>query len=240
MNILLAVVLVLQEPTAQETFAKIEQAIEQATSLKIRITYTVELPPKVPGAPGEKRSTTAEILIADQNRVRVTVEPSPWFKGGGDDMSVRSDGTLMRAVNPAGEVSEGKAPATTSAAFKTLLARTGYFGAQDLIPRRTSVRPRNPDLANFLQKDLKKELAMTGLELVKEAESESLKYTVKGQIPVRLWYSPKTHLPLRRTWELPFPVPGNKVIQCTEAYDELTLNAPLADDLFKIQDDVKK
>lgn len=239
MNLLLAAVLLMQDKTAEETFRKIEETIEQATSLKVRITYTMELPTKFPGSPAQQMSTKAEILIADRNRVRVVVDPNPMFKGGRTDLSVRSDGKLLRVVDPGEDASEGKAPQTTTSGFKTLLGRAGYFGSQDLVPKGLMAAGEDPDLARFLRKDLKKELALSGLEAARDTDGDFLKYTVHGQIPMRLWYTPKTHLPARRIWELPFPVPGNLVIRCTEVYDEFTLNADIPDEKFKLPEEKK-
>ncbi len=239
MVLFLAAAFLLQDKTAEETFRKIEEAIDKAKTISIRMKYKLILSSGKPGLDPAEMETKAEILLNDRNMVQVIVDPNAMFVGGGDDLSVLSDGTHLRVVDPSDEVRIGDSPKSLTNGFKTILARTGYFGAQLFVPRKDplALARKEPDLKKFLEGDLKKKFEVLDLASGKDKDGEWLTYTLgtgeKGDKPqMTIWYSPKTYSLLKRKLAIPFVADGQMIE--IETYDEFLLNADIPDEKFRL------
>jgi outer membrane lipoprotein-sorting protein len=255
-NLLLAAILLVQDKTAEEIFKKIEEMIEQADSISIRLKYRMILD-SGKGLPTKEEETTAVILLNKENKVVVSVEPSPMFDGGRSDMKVLSDGDRLVVTDESGKTASGTTPKSLGTGFKTILARMGYFGAQWLVPRSPRLPPpviggqnpaklapkeeKDPDLKKFLERDLKKDFQITDLKAFTEDGEHLLRYSLKqgkGEaLEMTLWYDPKTYKPLKRRYVLAGL--GTLSIVQLETYVEFSTNADIPDEKFKLPEQKK-
>jgi len=228
-----------QSETAEQSFRKIEEAIEGAKTISIRMKY--QRGGSVEGkADLEKENVKVgcTILVREGNEVNISTESS-WVFTSPTDLAVISNGNRMRTTDAFGITKEGKSPTTLTASLKTILARPGFFAAQHFIPRgATLAKEAEPDLKNFLEKDQKKIFEVTNLRSGGEGKDRWIRYALRvadgdAPIEVTLWYDPKTYKPTKRRVLLTL-ADLNATITHLETYDEFNLNGEILDDKFKL------
>ena len=224
--------------TAEETFKKIEEAIEHANTISVRMIY--QRGDSVLGKVDEEEQNQkigCTMLLKEGNKINISAQRS-WIFTGPTDLSVISDGTRMHVTDALGITKSGESPKGLTAGFRTILSRVGYFGSQHHIPRGpTLAKDAEPDLKKFLEEDLKQVFMASSFKAGGEKNQPWIKYVLRVRdedaAQVTLWYDPKIFKPLKR--HVSFSEPDlNFTITHTETYEEFTLNADIPDEKFKL------
>jgi outer membrane lipoprotein-sorting protein len=225
MNLLLAAVLFVQDKSAEETFKKIEDSILQAKSISVTIRR------EETEAFGEE---VKSILFKEGNKFRNETKGS--VKGKAYEMVCICDGK-RRYSN---ETSKLETALKEDNWLQVSLSRMGnahtvfysYLRIQGcvLTPNPSDLR-QVLDVSNFRFGDT-------------EANGKALLYHVRARVTpkaepiadyeVTTWYDPATFKPLRRKVEV-----TDKRFNVTEVYENLTLNADIPDEKFKLPEDKK-
>jgi outer membrane lipoprotein-sorting protein len=208
---LFAAVALLQQETAEQTFARIEQALEKARTAKITCRLVL-----LQG--GKEMALTSSLLFKEGNKVKITLQGIE-----GDRWSV-SDGKKLKvdAAQARSDGAEFDTPQDLHTQVSTAFLRRGFLNLTE-VPRRTIV----------FKSTQKEKLKVSDLKFgEKDGSMETLTYTLEegtGRAVVKLWYDPVGPVLKKRTM-LVAAAPQATV---TETYDEFTLNKEIPDDAFK-------
>lgn len=224
MGTLLAMALVLQDKSADETFKKIEETIGKAKTLSVKFTYS-----DTHG--DDKTEGRGTLEMKDGNRLRLLHS----LRSGGRDFAfnIHSDGSTLTL--PLGQLPEPRrVPKTLKKGISRAIARAGLTESWFPLRRATaaeSVEEVETNLENLFEVfDVK--------FAVEEGAAQALTYgmldaTSKCRFTAQLWYNPKTHIILKRTLERS----GSKgPIRSTETYEEFALDVEIPDEKFKLPD----
>jgi len=226
MNLLLAVALLLQDKAAEETFNKIEEAIQKAKTLSFK--YKFEL-----AVNGQKRTTQGNGAVILKEGSKFNVTGALVGTGPKVGFELVSDGAKMvRARFGADPPTD--LPSNMNRLMAIQIARLGVAKAF-FFP---SVQDGEKDKKE--ETDLKNIFKMSGLKSGEDdQDGKTLTYTLKvlhelGSADVKVWYDPKTFKLLKRTLgvreHLESPVGATLV----ETYEEFTLNVDVPDGTFTL------
>jgi outer membrane lipoprotein-sorting protein len=215
MIVLVALALLLQEKTAEETFRKIEEQIESAGSVSVRY--------KVEGmADGEKSQMSLTLLLKEGNKVRLTIQ--------GDRRGKEISGELIcdgeRVGMPGGKEKPEKAPPGFKNSNATILVRSGSLSALQYI--------------TLWGRDLGKEKTTLQVSDFKadsdDGNAKTIRYRLrvgKSELETKLWYDPKTHAILKRRFS---GKADGAECSVMETYDEFLLNTEIPEERFKLRE----
>jgi len=207
---LIAVVALLQQETAEETFKRLEESLVQAKSARIKV--------RLDFAAGDQKVTANGILLLKkENKARVSLT------GAGGNHWFVSDGTKV-TVDPRQAAMDGAAfdtPKALNVRVATAVVRWGLVDLADL-PRRIKVYDTDPAQRMKLS-DFKFGEA--------DGDLRTLTYVLTdgdGRADLKLWIDPKTLALKKRTVSVP-----KMNATFTETYEEFTVNGEIPDEAFK-------
>lgn len=228
MHLLGAFLLLLQDSSARETLKTIEEAI--VTAKTVRFKVLVEGAGKVEGQ--EFKSTASgTFLLREGNRILVTLQPSD----GGQQKKTRfvSDGTHYSLWSGGLLASNVKSSDTFGNLIRSGIVRGGISQLEVLLPAKPENKP------SLKAEDLDKLFFLSEFAFGQDEQGlKTITFTLKTAYEdeerayhVRIWYDPKTHLPKKRVSTL-----KSKDAEYTvsETYDEMTLNAEIPEETFKL------
>jgi outer membrane lipoprotein-sorting protein len=223
MSALLAIALLFQEKTAEETFKKIEDTVHNAKTVRVKFAFEARK------KEADKPTIVAEgtVLLKQGNKVFAT--ESFLIDGKKVDKKQISDGSKMAFwVNDRRE--DKVTPKNEGAKFLNGVLRAGYVQAQlikvNFIPLDPKSDPGDLDPRELFI--LLSDFAF-GVD-DKEAKTMTYKFKDYEGVQGKIWYDPKTWKLLKRTIEYS----GSDAGLAVETYPEFTLNADIPDETFKL------
>jgi outer membrane lipoprotein-sorting protein len=219
MNLLLAIMICLQEDTAEETYRRVEETLAKAKTLSIQYRAELAFGP-------QKMTLKGSVFLKEGNRLKITltsVDPA----APKQEASAASDGTTVRSLppRPGSPEVEWNAPATLNEDVTVSLLRAGCFELHR-VPSRIHFSELKPKEA-LIVADLRKGEDDGGFR--------TLTFTFKegnGSGNVKLWIDPKTWTLKRRVLNVEL-VPGqNSTV--TENYDTFKVNGEIPNDAFAL------
>lgn len=220
MNLLLAVAILLQDGTPEETFKKIEESIEKAKTLSI--TFSAGGMATAKGGGDGLFQASGVMLLKEGGRFNCLVKRR--LEDRESENSIVCDGTKLshKRDQTAAEVIE--VPKACRGAASMLVTRVG------ILMGGLFQAPGEAD------EDVKKTLALKNLRVGEDdGRAKTLLYTISfgpATLDCRLWYEPKTLRLLKRTMKIR---KGERVEgSLTESYVEYIVNADIPDEKFKL------
>jgi outer membrane lipoprotein-sorting protein len=217
MSLLLAAAIMLQEKTrdllqdktAEETFKKIEEAVQNAKT--VRIKFKLEGVLKDGQGKSNRINKSGTLLFRDGNKLRVSISD------GNDQVLMISDGKTTR-TEMTGAIITQESPSDLNRNFLRSLIRGGNVA--NLISTVGLLWNDEPALGTIYR--------VSDFETGEDGrEANSLKYKMNGK-EASLRYNPKTLQVLtRRLTE----EDGGEV---TKTYEQFILNADIPDEQFKL------
>jgi len=215
-SVLLAVVFLFQDKSAEETLMKLDQSLESAKSLSLdfRTETRIQFDDHE-----EKTSLSGKILVKDGNRARMELKRMR----SGEEMSTVH-------VSNGSRVADSRAEETVVAPKHYVrnfviaaLSRTGITEAY--LTTFSASRPEDYDVRmKFVLSKVRTESD--------EGDLKSLSYTMafgEHESFVHLWYDPKSLLPVKRTL---IAKVSKATLTTTEVYENYAANASIPDDKF--------
>jgi outer membrane lipoprotein-sorting protein len=208
---LIAAFALLQQETAEQAFARLEQALEKAKSVKIKGKLQL-------AQGGREMTLNTTLLLKAGNKAKIAISGAkgdPWSISDGkkvtvDAMQARLDGA------------EWETPKDLNACVSAAMARKGFLDLTEL-PRRIRVYGTNP----------KEKLQLSDFKFgEKDGELQTLTYSLQegnGRAEITLWFEPKS-LTLKKRTMVVAVTPQATV---TETYDVFALNEEVPDESFK-------
>jgi hypothetical protein len=238
MDLLLATVLLfqdktrdlLQENSAEETFKKIEETIEKAKTVSVKLRMDLVITRK---NTEEALAASGTLLLKEKSKASLVLAFSTIE--GVKQYGVYCEGAKVRTVVGKLEQALENASGTLNNNLSFGLTRTGVVYADFLfhpanLCDRIETRPRNlrrdMELCEFKKGEDDKD-EQTILYMIRD-EDEAVTYET------RLWFDPKTNLPRKQA--LSFKLDHDQV-RITETYEQLTLDADIPDEKFKLPSD---
>jgi outer membrane lipoprotein-sorting protein len=208
---LIAAVALLQQETAEQTFARIEQSLEKAKTVKITCRLALS-------QGGREMTFAGALLLKEGNKAKITIKGAkgdPWSVSDGKKVTVDA---FQAAVDGA----EFDTPQNLNVRISAAFLRRGFLDLTEF-PRRLRVSGTDP----------KEKVKVSDLKFgEKDGGAETLTYALEegtGKAVVKLWYDPAGPTLKKRTM-LVAAAPNATV---TETYDEYTLNKDIPDEAFK-------
>jgi hypothetical protein len=218
MSLVAALLLLAQDRAAEEAFKKIEERIERAPALSVKIEGTLT-PPGEKGALGFSGS----LLLKGPSKVLFTIA----LKQGDQkrEAAFLTDGVTVRRRMTGQEEERFETPIKNARArFGAVLSRSG-LGLGSLLGRLPAGDAETPSTIELA--DLK-----TGED---DKDSKTLSFTFKvpgletAAAAGKLWYDPKTHRIIKRTVRL---VTTEGETRSTESYSDWSFDADIPDEKF--------
>jgi outer membrane lipoprotein-sorting protein len=228
MTFVLALVCLAQEPTAEETFKKIEESIEKAKTLSFSFRVDGQGPRE---SPDRELKAKGVMLMKEGGRFNCSMKMLRL--GREEGTSLVFDGAKLMMKRDEGEPNVAEVPKSHRGAATTLVARLGAL--------MSGMMPRG---GGAPQEDVKKTLELKDLKPGDDdKEAKTLTYTVRlaarpgGPTPsldCKLWYDPKTLALLKRT----IAIRQGETVEgtLTETYTDYVLNGDIPDDKFRIEE----
>jgi type II secretion system protein G len=223
MNLLLAAAILLQDPSADEAFRKIEESFEKAKSLRLK--FKVDVVQKRPQG-DTSFALEGAALLKDGNRFRFTAYTK--VAQMEEDFLAVSDGTRLFQQSGKAPPARRDAPPNLVPSFKAVTARGGSFlaFAQSL-------------LAGRKEQDPKKDYELLALKQGEDdKEAKTLVYGLQFpdiRFDCTLRYNPKSFLPLGRV--ILVKQKGADAGSIRETYDEVVVDADIPDETFKLPEE---
>lgn len=221
--LLAALLALLQDPAAEETWRKLEESIVKAKTVTVRFrvegTGAQEAPDRDLRANGtmtlkEGGKMRLEITMTTGGRERKSV-----LIGDGKNLSLAVDGAETRSV-PAAKGTEGLAP--------LLLARLGAM-MSSFMPVGAGAPEGSLSIEVSGVKAGEDDGAAKTLQFV---TTNKVREKVMSATDTRLWWDPKTRLPIKRVLTLR---KGDAVQgTLTETYEKFELDADVPDETFRV------
>jgi hypothetical protein len=169
---LIAAVVLLQQETAEQTFARIEQSLEKAKTVKVKCRLEIT-------QGGRGMTFTGALLLKEGNKAKVTIKGAkgdPWSVSDGKKLTVDA---FQGAVDGA----EFDTPQNLNVRLSTAFVRRGFLDLTEF-PRRLKVYGTDP----------KEKVKVSDLKFgEKDGTAETLTFTIEegtGRAVVKLWYDP--------------------------------------------------
>jgi outer membrane lipoprotein-sorting protein len=236
MNLLLAVALLLQDKTAEETFKKLEETIEKAKTVTIKFKWERKPTKKQP----TPSAASGSIFWKEGNKASVSVK----FYEGQDpqlrqEWSLVSDGTQMKASGVLEMAAKSATPKDLVSGLAKILVRGGIYHFDSIMLLACS--------GNKGKEKLSMEDCVGAVQVMRlkagedDKAAKTLGYSLVSIDPdheIRLWYDPASYRLLRRTYATnPFAL--DPEFRLTETYEEFSLNADIPDEKFKLPEEKK-
>jgi hypothetical protein len=226
MTPLLAVMLLIQADSAEETFKKIGEAIQQAKSVRVEFQWQGATRADAAG----KVEASGTVLLKDLNRVNLTGLITE--KGQPSELRIVSDGTTVKTRLGARRMLECPTPKNMESGLKMALHRLGAMQAV-LIAHKVCMLDV-PDQEEALDMSKKPRLSdfKNGPD---DGEFRTITYKISPDGPetvaeIKIWYSPETHLLEKRTITL--KQPSESIF--TESYKGWALDGGLENEEFTL------
>jgi outer membrane lipoprotein-sorting protein len=236
MDVLLAVLLLLQEKTAEDSFNKIEETLANAKSIQVK--FSCSFAPSKEGN-AVKASASGTLLLKEGNKVKL--ESHLLWNGAVQDLTLVSDGIRRHIERKQGDQvirpPASPTPASMGLHYVRTLTRVGLTPAQVLqyIFFADAARSKGAPLASTFTAS---EFTPGGDGIDKDA----IKFNVQrdgadqtGNVVVR--FDPKTFA--LRNLVVTFKGAEDITWVLTETYSEFTLNADIPDEKFKLPEEKK-
>jgi outer membrane lipoprotein-sorting protein len=208
---LIAAVALLQQETAEQTFARIEQSLEKAKTAKVTCRLAIS-------QGGREMTIAGALLLKEGNKAKITIKGAkgdPWSVSDGKKLTVD-------AFQAAADGAEFDTPQNLNVRVSAAFVRRGFLDLTEL-PNRIRVHGTDP----------KEKLKVSDLKFgEKDGHAETLTYTLEegtGRAVVKLWYDPAGPTLKKRT----LLIAAAPQATVTETYDEFTLNKEIPDETFK-------
>ena len=226
MTSLLAVMLLIQADSAEETFKKIGDAIQKAKSVRVEFQWQGATKADTAG----KVEASGTVLLKDLNRANLTGLITE--KGQPSELRIVSDGTTVKTRLGARRMLECPTPKNMESGLKMALHRLGAMQAV-LIAHKVCMLDV-PDQEEALDMSKKPRLSdfKNGPD---DGEFRTITYKIAPDGPetvaeIKIWYSPETHLLEKRTITLKQPTESI----FTETYKGWTLDGSLENEEFNL------
>ncbi len=210
----------LQEATADETFKRIEQAVDNAPSLKIDFSYlSVSIKD---GIEDLRTKASGTVLLKKENKVNAVI-PLP---GDAPPAILVSDGQQLSCYWKGNHRT-----LTTSGARNWLSIAFARAGAYRGASCYALIMIKSPKEVPAVTSELPVSEVTYGNN---EKDGKSLTYLVAlgatgNVVKTQLWYDPKTNLPIKRVIWL-----KNPEHRITETYSEVSPTADIPEEMFKL------
>ena len=217
-----AILLFLQDSSARETLKKLEEAI--VTAKTVRFKVLVEAAGKVEGQ-DFKSTASGSVFFKEGNRILMTLNAATKTKFVSDGIHCSYwSGGLVDANR--------KIVDTLGNLIRSGIVRLGMTHFQLLLPRPPESKPL------LKAEDMEKLFFLSEFAFGQDDQAlKTITFTLKtadeeeGADHVRIWYDPKTYLPRKR---VSTQKSKDSEYTTTETYHEMTLNAEIPEETFKL------
>lgn len=226
MTPLMAMLLLLQTESAEETFRKIGDAVRQATS--VRVTFDWEGASR--GELGGKVEASGAVLLKKGNRANLIATVQE--KGQTSELRIVSDGTTVKTKLGAKRLLECAVPKNFESGLRLALHRLGAMQAVLISHKVCMLDPSDQEEAL----DMEKKPALSDFRFgPDDGDSRTITYKITPDGPettasIKLWYAPDTHRLVKRTITL--KQTGESVF--TERYKEWSFDEELENEEFSL------
>jgi outer membrane lipoprotein-sorting protein len=226
MTPLVAACLLLQAPSAEETFKKIEESLNAAKSVRVTFVWDGATKSDQQG----KVDARGNVLLKEGNRARLVATVTE--KHQSSELRIISDGTMVKAKLGPKRMLECETPRHLGAGMKMALHRLGAMQAVLIAHKICMLDPSEQDEAL----DLSKRPPLSDFRAGEDDgdwKTMTYKITPEGTdsaAEVRLWYVPDTYKLVKRTITLKRP---NESV-FTEVYNEWTTEGDLDNEEFTL------
>ncbi len=216
MELLMVLGLLAQEPTAEETFKKIEETVLKAPALSVKFTFEA-----VPRKEGDdaRASGSGTMLLKGENKSRVEVETT--LEGKKISLVTVCDGKRMKTMfGP--QVQEKEAPKDARERVALAFVRVGCFASfmvQKTEGQETDVR-KLLSASDFKKGEDDGKAATLTFKVARAGETMDVKF----------WYEAKTH----RLHKLSLDLGPERGI-VTETYEAFELDKDIPDERFELK-----
>lgn len=226
MTPLMVALLLLQDGTAEDSFKKIAETLDQAKC--VHVSFVWEGTSK---ADAEGRvDARGNVLFKEGNRVRLAARIHE--KGRSSDLRIVSDGSTVKAQLGPKRLLECETPRHFETGLKMTVHRLGALQAVLVAHKICMLDPAEQEDAL----DLTKRPALSDFrEGPDDGAWKTILYKITpdgsdGPAEVKLWYRPESWTPVKRTITLKRPVES----VFTEIYKDWSLDADLENDQFTL------
>ena len=223
MQLFFALFLLLQEESAEETFAKIEETFQKAKTAEWDVA--VHLVQKKGQDELRRKEGSCLILLKEGNKVNVLLQES---KDGqkGKTTSIVSDGKTSLATSGSKRIQKSETHALLCTNVSTLWLRHGSM---------SEIWTKTP----LAEDDFRKTLQITNCKAGgSDGGARTLSYTFQVKIftiNAKLWYSPSDFKPVKR--QMDFKDPTGSEWTVTEEFKKCVFGEDIPDDRFKLPND---
>ncbi len=226
MTPLLAMMLLVQADSAEDTFKKIGEAILQAKSVRVEFQWEGATRPEA----GGKVEASGSVLLKEKNRASLTGLITE--KGQPSELRVVSDGSTVKTKLGARRMLECPTPKNLESGLKMALHRLGAMQVVLIAHKVCMLEVADQEEALDLGKKPRLSDFKNGPD---DGELRTIIYKISPDGPdavaeIKIWYSPETHLLEKRTITLKHPTES----VFTETYKGWTLDGRLDNEEFTL------
>jgi hypothetical protein len=226
MTPLLAMMLLVQTDSAEETFKKIGDAILQAKSVRVEFQWEGAARTNA----GGKVEASGTVLLKERNRANLTGLITE--KGQPSELRIVSDGTTVKTRLGARRMLECPTPKNMESGLKMALHRLGAMQAVLIAHKVCMLEVGDQEEALDMGKKPRLSDFKNGPD---DGEFRTMTYKISPDGPdtvaeIKIWYSPETHLLEKRTITL--KQPSESIF--TEFYKGWTLDGSLENEEFTL------
>lgn len=226
MTPLLAVMLLLQAESAEETFKKIGEAILQAKSVRVEFQWEGAARAEA----GGKVEATGTVLLKERNRANLLGTITE--KGQPSELRIVSDGTTVKTKLGARRMLECPTPKNLESGLKMALHRLGAMQAVLIAHKVCMLDVADQEEALDMGKKPRLSDYKYGPD---DGDFRTITYKIAPDGPdtvaeIKIWYSPDTHLLEKRTITLKQPTES----VFTETYKNWMLDGRLENEEFNL------
>ena len=226
MTSLLAMMLLVQADSAEETFKKIGEAILQAKSVRVEFQWEGAARANA----GGKVEASGTVLLKERNRASLTGLITE--KGQPSELRIVSDGTTVKTRLGARRMLECPTPRNMESGLKMAIHRLGAMQAVLIAHKVCMLEVSDQEEALDMGKKPRLSDFKNGAD---DGEFRTMTYKISPDGPdtvaeIKIWYSPETHLLEKRTITL--KQPSESIF--TESYKGWTLDGSLENEEFTL------